>query len=104
MHACNGRKEYCATCNYLNQIPFYVPPPPPPPPKNDDFAKGLFLSVCAGVLIAGTAGAAGIALLPAIAPVGSPALMGVNLLAGGVGSGVTYCGNGNIVDVNYSNR
>jgi hypothetical protein len=31
-------------------------------------------------------------------------MMGVNLLAGGVGSGVTYCGNGNIVDVNYSNR
>ena len=56
------------------------------------------------VLIAGTAGAAGIAILPAVAASGSPALMGVNILAGGVGSGLTYCSNGNIVDVKYSNR
>lgn len=63
----------------------------------------LVISAALGIMTGGFAASAGVALLPSIAGASSPALMGVNLLAGGAGGVLNTLINGNAgVSCSYS--
>ena len=65
----------------------------------------LVISVALGIMTGGFSAVAGVPLLPSIAGATSPALMGVNLVAGGVGGGLNTLLSGNAgVSASYSGQ
>jgi len=78
---------------------------PPTKKEPDSIIPSLVISVALGIMTGGFSAAAGVALLPSIAGATSPALMGVNLVAGGVGGGLNTLLSGNAgVSASYSGQ